>query len=71
MAVTFWGQDGKTRVRCAISRETIDDHFHGDDKDKLEVFTANRQAIELKARQKYLDGETEPDGSVLIRTGDL
>src|ERR1700733_5928996 len=71
MAVTFWGQDGKTRVRCAISREAIDDHFHGDDKDKLEVFTANRQAIELKARQKYLDGETEPDGSVLIRTTDL
>jgi hypothetical protein len=71
MVVTFWGQDGKTRVRCAISREAIDDHFHGDDKDKLEVFMANRQAIELKARQKYLDGETEPDRSVLIRTGDL
>jgi Protein of unknown function (DUF1488)/Fic/DOC family len=71
MAAIFWGQDGKTRVRCAISREAIDDHFHGDEKDKLEVFTANRQAIELKARQKYLDGETEPDGSVLIRTGDL
>jgi len=30
-----------------------------------------RQAIELKARRKYLDGETEPDGSVLIRTTDL
>jgi len=71
MAVIFWGQDGKNRVRCAISREAIDDHFHGDDKDKLEVFAANSQAIELKARQKYLDGETEPDGSVLIRTTDL
>ena len=43
----------------------------GDDKDKLEVFTAQRHAIELKVRQKYLDGEIEPDGSVLIRTGDL
>jgi len=69
--VAFWGQDGETRVRCAISREAIDDHFQGDDKDKAKVFRANRQAIELKARQKYLDGETEPDGSVLIRTGDL
>ena len=69
--VTFWGQDGENRVRCAISREALDDHFQGDDKDKLEVFRANRQAIELKARRKYLDGETEPDGSVLIRTGDL
>jgi len=35
------------------------------------VFRANRQAIELKARQKYLDGESEPDGSILIRTRDL
>jgi hypothetical protein len=32
---------------------------------------SNRQAIELKAPGKYLDGETEPDGSVLIRTTDL
>ena len=69
--VTFWGQDGEIRVRCAISREAIDDHLQGDNKDKLEVFRANSQAIELKARRKYLDGETEPDGSVLIRTGDL
>ena len=69
--VTFWGQDGEIRVRCAISREAIDDHFQGDDQDKLEVFRANRQAIELTARRKYLAGETEPDGSVLIRTADL
>ncbi len=69
--VTFWGQDGENRVRCAISGEALDDHFQGDNKDKLGVFMANRQAIELKARRKYLDGETEPDGSVLIRTGDF
>jgi hypothetical protein len=69
--VMFWGQDGEIRVRCAISREAIDDHFQGDDKDKQEVFRANRRAIEQEARRKYLAGETEPDGSVLIRTGDL
>ena len=69
--VKFWGQDGQTRVRCAISREAIDDHFQGDHKDKLEVFRANRRAIEQEARRKYLNGETEPDGSVLIRTMDL
>jgi len=71
MVVVFWGQDGETRVRCAISREALDDHFGGDDKDKLEVFRANRRAIEREARRKYLAGDTEPDGSVLIRTGDL
>jgi hypothetical protein len=69
--VSFWGQDGETRVRCEISRETLDDHFHGDNKDKLEVFRANRRAIEEIARRKYLAGQTEPDGSVLIRTREL
>ena len=69
--VMFWGDDGETRVRCAISEEALDDHFRGDDKDKLEVFRANRQPIEQEARRKYLNGETEPDGSVLIRTSDL
>jgi hypothetical protein len=67
----FWGQDGQTQVRCAISREALDDHFKGDNKDKLDVFRANRQAIEKEARRKYLAGTTEPDGSVLIRTLDL
>jgi len=36
--VVFWGQDGETRVRCEISREALDDHFHSENKDKLEVF---------------------------------
>jgi len=71
LVVAFWGRDGKNRVRCEISREALDDHFHGDDKDKLEVFRANRPVIEREARRKYLAGSTEPDGSVLIRTGDL
>jgi hypothetical protein len=70
-AVVFWGQDGETRVKCAISREALDDHFKGDNRDKLEVFSANRQAIEEEARKKYRAGATEPDGSVLIRTRDL
>ena len=69
--VAFWGQDGEARVRCEISREALDDHFGGDGKDKLEVFRANRRAIEQEARRKYLAGRTEPDGSILIRTMDL
>jgi len=69
--VVFWGQDVDTRVRCEISRETLDDKFRGDGKDKLQVFRANRKAIEDFARKKYLAGQIEPDGSVLIRTLDL
>ncbi|HJZ65027.1 MAG TPA: DUF1488 domain-containing protein [Candidatus Acidoferrum sp.] len=62
--VVFGGQDGGKRVRCEISREALDDHFGGDEKDKLEVFRANRKDIEDIARAKYLSGRTEPDGSV-------
>jgi hypothetical protein len=69
--VVFWGQDGRTRVRCAISREALDDHFKGDHRDKLEVFNENRRAIEKDARAKYLAADTEADGSILIRTSDL
>jgi fido (protein-threonine AMPylation protein) len=69
--VLFFGQDGKARVRCAISREALDDDFGGDNRDKVEVFRENRAAIEQRARQKYAAGDTETDGSILIHTGEL
>jgi len=69
--VVFWGQEGETRVRCEISREALDDHFHGDNKDKLKVFRSNRRAIEEEARRKYLAGLSEAHGSILIRTLDF
>jgi fido (protein-threonine AMPylation protein) len=69
--VLFFGQDGNSRVRCAISREALDDDFRGDNRDKVEVFRENRAAIEQRARQKYSAGDTETDGSVLIHSGEL
>jgi fido (protein-threonine AMPylation protein) len=69
--VLFYGQDGEAVVRCVISGEALDAHFHGDGKDRLEVFRANRQHIEQEMRRKYLAGDTEVDGSILIRSGDL
>jgi fido (protein-threonine AMPylation protein) len=69
--VLFFGEDGQTRVRCAISREALDDDFRGDNRDKVEVFRENRAAIEQGARQKYAAGDTETDGSVLIHSGEL
>jgi hypothetical protein len=69
--VFFYGQDGEAWVRCAITREALDDHFHGDGKNKLQVFRANRQPIEQEVRRRYLAGDTEADGSILIRSGDL
>ena len=69
--VSFYGQDGKAWVRCAISGEALDNHFHGEGKAKLEVFRANRQVIEQEVKRKYISGDTEVDGSILIRLDDL
>ena len=69
--VLFYGRDGEAWVRCTIARGALDDHFHGDGKDKVEVFRANRQAIEDEVRRKYNAGDTEVDGSIFIHSDDL
>ncbi|MFZ3310487.1 MAG: DUF1488 family protein [Xanthobacteraceae bacterium] len=70
--VTFWGQDGKTRVRCRIAREALHDHFsNGDRLRPKAAFEKHRQEIEALARRKYLRGQLEPDKSVLIRTNEI
>ena len=69
--VVFWSMDRNHRIRCAISKEALDDHFNGDNRKKLDVFRENRQAIEEVARRKYLSGRIEPDSSVLVRTADI
>ena len=69
--VLFKGEDGDNVVRCAISREALDDHYDGDKKNKLKVFDANRDSIEHEARRKYMAGNIESDGSVFITTSDL
>jgi hypothetical protein len=69
--VLFYGQDGEAVVRCAIAGEALDNHFQGAGKNRLEVFRANRGPIELEIRRRFLAGDTELDGSILIRAGDL
>ena len=70
-AVVFCGLDRGQRIRCAVSDEALNDHFRGDHRNKLEVFRENRLVIEEIARRRYLSGNLEPDGSVLIRTADI
>jgi len=72
IGIVFWGQDGEKQVRCVISREALDDHFS--DHDRLRpagAFEKYRSQIESLARKKYILGKLEPDGSVLIRTGEI
>jgi transcriptional regulator with XRE-family HTH domain len=70
--VTFWGQDGEKRIRCRISREALDDHFSDGDRLRPEAaFKKYRPAIEALARRKYLVGQPEQDGTVLLKTDDI
>ena len=71
MVVRFWGKDGDKRVICEISRDALDDHYQGDDKNKLKVFKENQAAIEHEARRKYLNDNVRSDGTVLIESKDL
>jgi len=38
---------------------------------EVEVFRENRKVIEEAARHKYLAGDTETDGSILIHSGEV
>lgn len=71
-SMVFWGNDGEARVRCRILRDALDDHFSDNGRLRFEAaFKKYRNEIEGLARRKYLLGQREPDGSVLIRTSDV
>jgi transcriptional regulator with XRE-family HTH domain len=71
-SMVFWGNDGATRVRFRISRAALDDHFSDGERLRPDAaFKKHRRDIEGLARRKYLLGQREPDGSVLIRTGEI
>jgi hypothetical protein len=72
--VTFVGGALGSAVACAVSRETLDDHFGADglgQDGRLEQFLKNRSKIELMARIKYLSWPVEEPRTVLIRTIDV
>ncbi len=72
--VTFAGNALGSPVACAVSRETLDDHFGTDGLDqngRVESFLKNRSRIELMARAKYLSWPVEEPGAVLIKTRDV
>ncbi len=72
--VTFLGESGGATVRCAISREAIEDHFGADGLDpegRLRRFRENRETIERLLANKYLTWPVEDVGSVLIKSDDV
>jgi len=70
--VTFIGEALGRRVRCAISREALDDNFGAttglSNEQRLNKFRQNRSTIERMAREKYLNWPIEEPEAVLIKT---
>jgi hypothetical protein len=70
--VTFIGEAGRSAVRCAISREALDDNFGAttgiSNEQRLDKFRKNRSSIERIAREKYLNWPVEEPETVLIKT---
>lgn len=72
--VTFLGEAGSREVRCAISREALDDHFGADGLDKegrLKRFRENRETIENMMREKFLNLPVQEIGGVLIKSKEV
>jgi hypothetical protein len=72
--VTFFGESAGAQIRCAVSREALDDHFGADGLGKegrMQKFRENRAAIEQMIRVKYIFWPVEEAGSVLLRTDDV
>jgi hypothetical protein len=73
--VTFIGESGRSAVRCAISREALDDNFGAttglSSGQRLDKFRKNRSSIEQMAREKYLNWPVEEPETVLIKTTEV
>ena len=72
--VTFTGEALRSEVRCAVSRETLADHFGANnlsEEGRIEKFRQNRSTIEQMAREKYLHWPVEQPDFVLIKTMDV
>ena len=61
---------GQVSSKLRPAAAPIDD-FGTDHRDKVEVFREDRKVIEEAARQKYLVGDTETDGTILIHSSEL
>ena len=62
--------DGK-KINCAISYETLRDHFGANYYDPVPAFVANRQRIEQLTTTLIRHGRFESDGAILIKSQDM
>jgi transcriptional regulator with XRE-family HTH domain len=72
--ILFRGEDGEKNVYCAVSRETIEDHFKpkgGGNTARIAAFKRHRRTIEEIAERKYRARQFEPDGTILVHSLDV
>ena len=72
--VRFIGEALGHSVRCAVSREALEDHFgaNGQDKEgRLASFHLNRSKVERMIKTKYLSWPVEDPETVLLKTMDV
>ena len=71
--ILFPGRTAAGEITCAVSGEALEDHFGArgtSRRSRLGAFRAHRDDIEATARRMLDSGRREPDGSVIIRSGD-
>jgi hypothetical protein len=72
--VAFLAHAGGASVRCAVSREALEDHFGADglsQEGRLGRLREHRSEIELMLETKYLSWPVEEIGAVLLKTDDV
>jgi hypothetical protein len=72
--VSFSGEALGRPVRCAVSREALDDHFGADGQGKTgrrDSFQRHRSRIELMVKTKYLSWSVEQPDAVLLKSVDV
>jgi hypothetical protein len=72
--VSFIGEALGHPVRCAVSREVLEDHFGANGQDmegRLASFHLSRSKIERMVKTKYLSWPTEEPETVLLKTMDV
>jgi hypothetical protein len=72
--VSFVGEALGHPVRCAVSREALDDHFGSDgrgNEGRLASFHRNRSKIEQMVKTKYLSWPVEGPDAVLLTTTEV
>lgn len=71
--VLFPGRTAGGEITCAVSGEALEDHFGAKGmsrRARLAAFRNQRSRIEDAAARKLVARQLEPDGSILVRSGD-